>query len=316
VTWGSVALGVTNPQLNDIAFGPTGGDGVFVAVMPTLNNSNTRKFLFSTDGGDTFSSGDMPDLTSEGIANGWGRVKWNPSAAGAGGGLGDGCFSACNFHAAPYFVATSPTGLDGSWTLMGRVDSGASSLARGTVAFSPTLGASGRWVAIGRNSSGQPQARYSDNGGTTWSASSGLVGPNWTDIIWSSRLGLFVCTSIEGTTGYSANGVTFTTAATIDSGNRLIELPTFILCTQNSNVDEVYTSTDGQSWTTHTIGTVSTGYQYAVYNGTKIVMSAYGADSNFKNTVAADPSDVDDWDEYIDNQLSQNITGLASRWTL
>lgn len=99
-------------------------------------------------------------------------------------------------------------------------------------------------------------------GGDAWSTRTASASQQWTDVVWSPELNLFVAVSQSGTNrvGTSPDGITWTTrAVTIDGAWKAVtwspELGLFVAVAASGTV-QAMTSPDGITWTGRTISIV------------------------------------------------------------
>jgi len=145
-------------------------------------------------------------------------------------------------------IGASTSGLD-VFTQSGTTAfSGASIIA--SVCFSEKLK---RWVAVG----GSGKAGYSDNNGTTWTASSTLPASSVLScVIYVPELSLFIATGGDGGISYSETGVSWTTVTIPDAGGRQFYSVAYsqslgkLIAVGDKGM--IFSSVDGVSWATVT----------------------------------------------------------------
>jgi hypothetical protein len=123
------------------------------------------------------------------------------------------------------------------------------------VAFAPTLGASGRWVAVSQT--GTNRVAYSDDGGQTWTARSAAAANTWWWVHWSTRLAKFVALSQSGAGNRvmtSSDGLTWSIGSIADSTwNQIAENSTTLVALAEAGATYCASSTDATTWTPRTL---------------------------------------------------------------
>ena len=158
------------------------GNGVFVA---TSNSGTTQRVMTSTDG-ITWTARTTPNQNFRGVV--WGS--------------GPGLFVAVAQSGTGNRVMTSPDGT--TWT--SRTSAQDNNWLR--VAYSPTIGATGLYVAVASN--GTNRVMTSPDG-INWTARTASAVQGWESIIWSPEWSLFVALAFNGTVGMtSPDGITWT----------------------------------------------------------------------------------------------------------
>ena len=190
--WTSRAIPEANTW-NSVAWSP----GLSIAVA--VASSGTNRGMSSTNG----TSWTVRTMS----ANSWNAVCW---CSGFNGGSGR-------------FVAGTTTGgheaysdNGTSWTVQSGLFGAQSIAGPGSMAYSPTIGSTGRAVAIMGNNDNPV---WTSDDGAAWTQrtmpTTGANRPAWFGVCWDASASLFVCVGRDGSTNnnqiaYSADGITWT----------------------------------------------------------------------------------------------------------
>lgn len=139
-----------------------------------------------------------------------------------------------------------------------------------SIAWAPTLGTSGRLVAVAQGT-GTNQVMTSDDGGASWTARTASAARSWNSVCWAPALSLFVAVASDGAllgrVMTSPDGITWTSRTAANGEWASVawspSLARFVAVGLSGGPNYAMTSTDGTTWTASGVTQVA-GYWTSV----------------------------------------------------
>jgi hypothetical protein len=273
--------------------------GTNYCVVTGSISGGLSKLIYSTSGeAGSWTEIEMPDPSPNTNPN-WHRI-WRAS---------DNSHLIAVNNSSEGFIATS-TDHGVNWTVSPRILTIGQALYGAD--YNPTTNT---YVVVGSPGSSNAHGAYSRNGGTTWTATTGLTTfCNWQVVRYVPWLDIWLAGGTGGiggkTLGISTDdGATWTTSLT----GVFTDMQTLGNYVVGSSGTSTYSTQDGTNWTTTQITSPSQSYAGSAFNGDGWFAYSYANNSKSAFIATAD-TPAGTWTDYGANQPNINFNHVTSRY--